>query len=261
MNKRGSLGIPFFCAMNERNIKLILTYDGTHYHGWQRQKNAVTLQQTVEDRLAVMLGHPVTLIASGRTDAGVHALAQVCHFMTRSRIPAGALKKGLNSLLRDDILIKDVQDVPLDFHARYHVKRKTYEYRILNQPQPDLFRRRFCWHIPVPLNVDAMAQCLSLLEGTHDFSSFRSSGSGNQNPVRTLYAAQVNGASGEDLTIILEADGFLRHMVRNMVGTVVQAGLNRLDVDGFEGIVAAKDRRMAGVKAPARGLFLIRVRY
>lgn len=247
--------------MNEQNIKLTLAYDGTHYHGWQRQTNAITLQQTIEEKLEVMVGEPVTLVASGRTDAGVHALGQVCHFITRSPIPPDAIKKGLNSLLCDDILIKDAQYVPLDFHARYDAKRKTYEYRIVNTPLPDLFRRNFCWHIPVPLNLEAMAQCLSLLKGTHDFSSFRSSGSQNQNPVRTLHVAEVKGVSRGELIVTLEADGFLRHMVRNIVGTLVQAGLNKMDLDAFEGIVSARDRRMAGIKAPAQGLFLIQVTY
>jgi len=247
--------------MNEKNIKLTLAYDGTRYHGWQRQKNAATLQKTIEDKLELMLRKPVTLVASGRTDAGVHALGQVCHFITSSNLTPEMIKKGLNALLPYDILIEDAAYVPLDFHARYHAKRKTYTYKILNRNAPDIFRRAFVWHIPVPLAVDRMSACLKRLEGTHDFSSFRSSGSGNQNPIRTLFLAEIQGSAGGELSFVFEGDGFLRHMVRNMVGTVIQAGLNKMDIEAFERILFAKDRRKAGVKAPARGLFLVRVTY
>lgn len=247
--------------MDARNIKLTLAYDVTWYHGWQRQKNARTLQQTIEEKLQVMLGEPVTLVASGRTDAGVHALGQVCHVITGSDLPPDAIKKGLNAMLPDDIVIRDVRYVPPGFHARYDAKRKTYAYRIVNRSVPDVFTRHFCWHIPTPLNLDAMAQCLSLLKGTHDFSSFRSSGSGNQNPVRTLYMAQVLDIPREYVTITVEADGFLRHMVRNIVGTVVQAGMDKIGLGDFTQVIGARDRRRAGVKAPAQGLFLVRVVY
>ncbi|MDZ7697968.1 MAG: tRNA pseudouridine(38-40) synthase TruA [Deltaproteobacteria bacterium] len=247
--------------MADENIRLTLFYDGTRYHGWQRQKNAVTLQATIEDKLELMLETPVTLIASGRTDAGVHALGQVCHFLTSSTLDPEVIKRGLNALLPDDVFIARAEYVPLDFHARYDVRRKTYEYRIWNRREPDLFRRAFLWHVPVPLSVDRMSRGLTLLEGTHDFSSFRSSGSGNQDPVRTLFSADIHGASGGDVSFIFEGNGFLRHMVRNMVGTLVQVGLNKMDMDTFASILPAKDRRKAGMKAPAKGLFLVRVVY
>jgi len=247
--------------MNEKNIKLTLAYDGTRYHGWQRQKNAATLQESIENKLERMLGTPVTLVASGRTDAGVHALGQVCHFITSSNLSPEIIKKGLNALLPDDILIEDTAYAPLDFHARYHAKKKTYIYKILNRQAPDIFRRAFVWHVPVPLDVDRMVVCLRRLEGTHDFSSFRSSGSGNQNPIRTLFSAEIHETSGGELSFVFEGNGFLRHMVRNMVGTVIQVGLNKMDIDAFDRILLAKDRRKAGVKAPARGLFLVRVTY
>jgi tRNA pseudouridine38-40 synthase len=247
--------------MDEKNIKLILAYDGTLYHGWQRQKNRVTIQGVVEKKIEIMVGEPVKLIASGRTDAGVHAITQICNFVTRSKIRPQDLKRGLNSLLPDDIFVRDSEYVPLEFHARYRVKSKTYEYRILNREGPDLFRRHYVWHIRVPLNAEEMAKCLTVLTGRHDFSAFRSSGSGNLDPVRTVLRAELNGPEDGMLKLVIEAEGFLRHMVRNIVGTVVDAGLGKIDVSGFKEILESKDRQMAGIKAPPQGLFLMNVEY
>lgn len=247
--------------MDLKNIRLIVAYDGTRYHGWQRQANAVTLQEVIEDRLQVMTGASHRLVASGRTDAGVHALNQVCNFLTRSSIPLSSLKKGLNSLLPDDIWIKEADEVPIDFHSRYNAKSKIYEYRILNSETPDIFHRHFLWRIGPRLNVAAMADCLSHLTGTHDFSSFRSAGSGNMDPVRSVSRAEIRGPEDGRLRIIIEADGFLRHMVRNIVGTVVAAGLGKLSPSRFKEIFVSKDRRLAGVKAPPQGLFLAAVNY
>ena len=247
--------------MDEKNIRLIVAYDGSLYHGWQRQSNGLTIQEVLEEKIQVMIGVPVTLIASGRTDAGVHALNQVCNFIIRSDIDPEAMKKGLNSLLPDDIFVKSAEYVPLDFHARYRATGKTYEYRILNRRDPDVFQRNYLWHIPTPLDTKEIQKCLALLAGTHDFSSFRSSGSGNTNPVRSVTRAELHGPEHGLLRIIMEADGFLRHMVRNIIGTVVTVGLGKISVDGFIEILELKDRRSAGVKAPARGLYLIDVRY
>ncbi|MCD6297639.1 MAG: tRNA pseudouridine(38-40) synthase TruA [Deltaproteobacteria bacterium] len=247
--------------MDEKNIKLTLAYDGSRYHGWQRQKNGVTIQGVVEEKIEIMVGEPVKLIASGRTDAGVHAINQVCNFTTRSHIGPQEMKRGLNSLLPDDIFVRDSAYVPLEFHARYKVKSKTYEYRIMNREDPDLFLRHYVWHIRVPLNTKEMAKCLAVLTGRHDFSSFRSSGSGNLDPVRTVLRAELNGPENGMFVLAIEAEGFLRHMVRNIVGTVVDAGLGKIDVSGFKEILESKDRQMAGVKAPPQGLFLMKVEY
>jgi len=247
--------------MDRKNIRLIVAYDGTRYHGWQRQKNAITLQETIEEQIRLMTGEPLTLIASGRTDAGVHALNQVCNFVTRSTLSPHSLQNGLNSLLPEDIFIKDAACVPIPFHARYSAKSKTYEYRILNRTRPDIFQRHFLWHIRPVLNVEAMGVCLSYLRGSHDFSSFRSSGSGNTDPVRSILKAEIHGPENGHLRIVIEADGFLRHMVRNIVGTVVEAGLGKMSTDRFAEIVSLKDRRLAGAKAPPQGLFLAEVRY
>ncbi|MDQ1334065.1 MAG: tRNA pseudouridine synthase [Thermodesulfobacteriota bacterium] len=247
--------------MDHKNIRLILAYDGTRYHGWQRQENAVTLQEVIEEKLRVMTGESHHVIASGRTDAGVHALNQVCNFLTRSSIPLQSLRNGLNSLLPDDMFIKDVAYVPLHFHSRYSARSKVYEYRILNSETPDIFHRNFLWQIHPPLNVEAMVVCLSHLMGSHDFSSFRSSGSGNIDPVRSVLKAEIHGPENGCLRIVIEADGFLRHMVRNIVGTAVEAGLGKMSPRRFKEIVSLKDRRLAGVKAPPQGLFLAEVKY
>ena len=243
------------------NIKLVLAYDGSRYHGWQRQPHGITIQEVIEEKIQMMAGDAVTLIASGRTDAGVHAVNQVCHFKTRSQIEPTALKKGLNSLLPDDILVVKAEYVSPDFHARYDAKTKTYEYRILNREEPDIFQRQHVWHIRRPLDVEEMRNCMNLLAGTHDFSSFKSSGSGNMNPVRSVLNAGIYGPEEGLLRVVIEADGFLRHMVRNIVGTLVEVGFGKINSTGFKEIMESRDRSLAGVKAPPQGLFLVKVRY
>ncbi|HIJ58975.1 MAG TPA: tRNA pseudouridine(38-40) synthase TruA [Deltaproteobacteria bacterium] len=247
--------------MDDKNIKFILAYDGTHYHGWQRQRNEITIQGVIEERLQIMTGEPVNLVSSGRTDAGVHALNQVCNFMTRSTIPLKSIQKGLNSLLPDDIFVKEAEYVPTEFHSRHSAKSKIYEYRILNREAPDVFRRSFQWHIRPALDIKEMGVCVSLLKGTHDFSSFKSTGSGTTDPVRSVLLAEINGSESGVVRIVIEADGFLRHMVRNIVGTVVEAGLGKINPKRFKEVIALRNRQLAGVKAPPQGLFLVKVRY
>lgn len=247
--------------MDKKNIKLTLAYDGTRYHGWQRQKTRITIQQVIEEKIEVMVGRSVRLIASGRTDAGVHALNQVCNFLTHSTIAPESIKKGLNSLLPNDIIVNHAEYVPSEFHARYSAKSKIYEYRILNRECPDIFQRGFSWHVRIPLKINEIAACLDLLEGTHDFSCFKSSGSENTDPVRSVMTAGIHGPENGMLRLFIEADGFLRHMVRNIVGTVVGAGLGKISPKRFVEIVDSGDRRLAGVKAPPQGLFLVEVRY
>lgn len=245
----------------KRNIRLILEYDGSRYHGWQRQKGAPTIQGIIEDRLQMMVQEPVTLIALGRTDAGVHALNQVCNFITESKVDPESIKRGLNSLLPDDIYVREAEYVPVDFHSRYSAKSKTYGYRILNQAQPNLFLRFYTWHIREELDLEEMGKCVSLLRGKHDFSAFRSSGSGNINPVRDMIRAELHDHEEGIIHLVFEANGFLRHMVRNIVGTIVEVGQRRRGVDQFAEIFRSKDRRTAGIKAPPQGLFLTMARY
>ena len=245
----------------ERNIRLVVAYDGRDYHGWQRQKGESTLQGVLEEGILRMTGVPARLIASGRTDAGVHALHQVCHFKTRSLLDPEAIRRGLNALTPTDIYIEETAYVPLDFHARYSALSKTYEYRLLNRKDPDPFLRFYTWHIPAKLDVAAIQTSLPLLIGRHDFSSFRSSGSGNINPVRRMIRAEFRDAGEGLLRFVFEADGFLRHMVRNMVGTLIDVGMGKIGRDEFLKIFLAEDRRLAGIKAPPQGLFLTMVKY
>ena len=208
-----------------------------------------------------MTGETVRLIAAGRTDAGVHALHQVCHFHTNSSLAPDVIRRGLNSLLPGDIFVSRAEYAPPDFHARYSVKSKIYEYRILNQADPDPFLRFHAWHVPSPLNLPEIERCLSFLVGEHDFSSFMSAGSNVRDAVRNLMRAEVHAGEEGLLLMIFQADGFLRHMVRNLAGTLVEVGRGRRDSEGFLKIFHAKDRRTAGVRAPAHGLFLKMVLY
>jgi tRNA pseudouridine38-40 synthase len=247
--------------VTRRNIKLVLAYDGTRYCGWQRQKNALSIQEVIESKIAIMTREAPRLTASGRTDAGVHALGQVCNFVTFSSLSPEAFQRGLNSLLPEDIFIHGAEEVSPDFHSRFAARSKRYRYRILNRSDPDIFSRNHLWHVPHPLDLPKMKRCLSSLEGTHDFSSFRSSGSGNTNPVRRIHRAELTGPQGGLLYITMEADGFLRHMVRNVVGTLVEIGRGKTEEERFIEILESRDRRSAGFKAPPQGLYLVEVFY
>jgi tRNA pseudouridine38-40 synthase len=245
----------------KKNIRMILEYDGTGFHGWQRQKNGITIQEILENNLKIILGESVIVIGSGRTDAGVHAMHQVCNFKTVSDIPPESLRRGMNSLLKDDILILKAEYVPAGFHSRYNVKSKRYEYRVWNRQEKNIFLRHFTWHVREHLEIEKMGECLSLLEGRHNFSSFKSTGSDNLNPVREMINADLSCNEEGLVTFVFEADGFLRHMVRNIVGTVIDVGKGRTGIDEFAEIFYSLDRKKAGIKAPPQGLFLTMVNY
>jgi tRNA pseudouridine38-40 synthase len=247
--------------MAKRNIRLVLEYDGSRYHGWQRQTRETTIQALIEEKISMMTGEPVRLIASGRTDAGVHAFCHVCNFITLSQIDAPSFKRGLNALFPEDIFVKQAEDVSIDFHSMHDTQSKTYEYRILNREDPDVFLRLYTWHIPQHLDREKMRKCLSSLCGEHDFSSFKSTGSGNINPVRKMMRAEIHEPDKGLLYFVFEANGFLRHMVRNIVGTVVEVGQGKIGFNDFVTILQARDRGKAGAKAPPQGLFLTDVRY
>ncbi|MBW2107357.1 MAG: tRNA pseudouridine(38-40) synthase TruA [Deltaproteobacteria bacterium] len=246
-----------------QNFKLILEYDGACYHGWQRQKDVATIQGTLEAALNVMTGQPVTVIGSGRTDAGVHASNQVANFVVDSRLTAQVFRKGLNSLLPDDIVIKACSEVARSFHARYDASSKIYEYVILNQRLPRAIFRQYAWHVRNRLDLAAMRQAVSALKGTHDFSAFQASGSPRSTAVRTvLDVSLVQARRGADYLVFrIEADGFLRCMVRNIVGTLVDVGRGKISPETFSDILKSKNRNNAGVTAPPHGLFLKAVRY
>ncbi len=244
-----------------KNFRLIIEYDGTRYHGWQRQKKDTTIQATIEDALALVTRQKISLIGSGRTDAGVHALGQVASFKCHTRLNADTFQKALNSLLPKDIVIKACHEMPLEFHARYDVKSKLYQYRILNRPLPSALMRCHIWHIRTPLNTDSINQALQFLLGRHDFKAFEATGSPRSHTQRTILKADWVIEKEDIHSFYVEADGFLRYMVRNLVGTLVEVGLNRISVEFFRRILSSKDRRQAGATAPPQGLYLSRVEY
>jgi len=247
-------------TMEKRNIKLIIEYDGTNYQGWQRQKNVPTIQKAIEDAISYMTHEKIKVIAAGRTDSGVHALNQVANFRTHSKIPVGGFVKGLNSLLPPDIVIKDASDVPMGFHARYSCKAKTYDYYIVNGTTPSAIHRNYSWFVPQILRLAPMRRCLKFIIGKHDFSSFQAAGSSIKDSIREIYDAKLK-KQNDLICLSIEADGFLRHMVRNIVGTLVDVGTGKKSPSDFAAILASKNRALAGVTAPPQGLFLREVRY
>ena len=244
-----------------RNIKFTIEYDGTGYHGWQIQPNSLTIQGVLQEQIGVITGERVSLIASGRTDAGVHALGQVANFRTESRITLDALKRGVNSLIPDDIAVREVEEVGDDFHARFSAKSKLYEYRILNRQAPSPLERNFSWHLSRKLDLNRMRKGGEMLVGTHDFSSFRAAHSDNLNPVRTLMTIKIRKARNHVISIRMRADAFLKQMARNIVGTLVDVGKQRTDPEGLRQILDGRDRTRAGMAAPPHGLFLVEVGY
>jgi tRNA pseudouridine38-40 synthase len=245
----------------KRNFKLVLEYDGSNYHGWQRQAGVLTIQEVLESRLEIMLGEPIRVRGSGRTDAGVHARGQVVNFYVRSRLEPEQVLRGLNSLLPPDIVVLDAVEVPDSFHARFSAVRKTYDYWILNRAVGSALERTRVWHIRQPLDTASMEEGLTILSGCHDFSAFMAAGSSVRSTERCLYQASLLRPDPERLLFRFVADGFLRHMVRNLVGTLVEVGRKKISPAGLREVLAGKDRRRAGMTAPAHGLYLITVNY
>ena len=244
------------------NIKLILEYDGTNYHGWQSQAGSgkPTIQETLEKALEEVTGGPVRTTSSGRTDAGVHAYGHAASFSTSRDLPPGAWTPVLNRLLPRDIRVLASSEVPPDFHARYSARGKVYLYRILNRPLPSALLRDRAWHVDRKLNVAAMRRAAAVLTGKHDFSAFRSASCSAKSPVRTLRDLAVRKA-GEIIEVRLEADAFLMHMARSITGTLVEAGLGRFTAADVMRILRSRDRGAAGRTAPACGLYLLEVAY
>lgn len=244
-----------------RTLKLVIAYDGTDYLGWQIQPGGVTLQGTLEEKLALITGEKVRVTASGRTDAGVHAIGQVAHFKTGSSLDVRSIQKALNSLLPADLVVRKVAEMEDGFHARKHVKSKVYEYRILNRDLRSPFHRRFAWHIPQKLDLEAMERATQHLLGEHDFSAFRSVGSPTRTAVRRVLRADWRKGREGLLRFEVEATGFLKQMVRAIVGTLVEVGKGKMTPDDMAKVLQSKDRKQAGPTAPARGLFLNKVAY
>ncbi len=244
-----------------KNFKIIIEYDGTHYHGWQRQKEDATIQGEIEKALWIVLHKRVTLNGSGRTDAGVHAIGQTANFHCDTDLGPETFQNALNSLLPEDIVIKECRQVDDTFHARYNVKSKIYHYKIFNHSVPPALNRLYVWSIRKPLDTTAMRTAVSNIIGSHDFKAFEGAGSPRAHTTRLVMAADLVETENRLLTFRIEADGFLRFMVRNIVGTLVDVGLDKTLPAEFKQILKSRDRTKAGATAPANGLCLMEVKY
>ncbi|MCG0276103.1 MAG: tRNA pseudouridine(38-40) synthase TruA [Thermosediminibacteraceae bacterium] len=241
-------------------MKILLEYDGTNYSGWQRQKNAIAIQEVVEKAIFKVTGEKVNVIGAGRTDAGVHARGQVANFFTNCRIPVARLPYAINSHLPEDIVVKGAEVVPDDFHARYSAKAKVYTYSIYNAPFPSPLLRRYSYFFPKPLNIEAMERAAKAFIGVHDFAAFRASGSSVKSSVRNIKRLEVK-KQGDLVIIEVEADGFLYNMVRIIAGTLLEVGAGKRDPEEIPSVIRSRDRERAGVTLPAHGLCLEKVIY
>lgn len=242
------------------NVKIELEYDGTRYHGWQRQNNAISIQEVLEEAISSITGEKISVIGAGRTDAGVHALGQVANFITNTRIPIDKLPYAINSKLPEDIIVKDAQIVPESFHARKSAKAKVYVYSILNSRFASPLQRYFSYFFPLPLDVEAMRKAGKYFLGVHDFAGFRSTGSAVKSSVREIYRLEVN-KNNDLITIEIEANGFLYNMVRIISGTLLDVGISKISLDEIPAIIASRDRDRAGKTLPPQGLCLKKVIY
>jgi len=254
-----------------KKIRLLIEYDGAAYHGWQVQKDEMTIQGVVEDRVSRITGLRSSVVGASRTDAGVHALGQVAAFRTESRLDGETLKRALNANLPGDIRVLDALAVDDTFHPRKDAVKKTYVYFVTNQRNSPVFLGRYSWLVPQALDLESMAEASQVLVGKHDFSAFMGAGSDIKDPVREIYSLDIEKLKGINfmtsclkgnfIKMSMEADGFLRHMVRNIVGTLIEIGRGRVSADMMKKILKSLDRKRAGQTAPANGLFLERIEY
>ncbi len=252
-----------------RNIKLSISYDGSNYHGWQKQPGVATVQETLEHAIQKMVGHKINLVGSGRTDAGVHAICQSANFFTNSGIPLHGFEKGLNSLLPPDISVLEAQDVPKDFHARKNALAKSYMYRIVisDKRLPLIYRK--AWIVRERLGLKDMTLAAKALKGRHDFSSFMAAGSSVRTTIRQINHIEIRKTicheylpfEIEEYQIRVKANGFLKYMVRNITGLLKEIGTGRLQWQMASRVLAARDRTVAPATAPAYGLYLEQVEY
>lgn len=242
------------------NIKLTVEYDGTNYHGWQIQHSGETIQAVLEKAVSTFVGQPTRITGAGRTDAGVHALGQVANFFYPKEFDQHRIRRALNALTPADMTIKEVEIVPDSFDARRDGRSRVYEYRILNRSAPSPFYLTTALHVHDPLDLEVMRRAVRCLEGEHDFSSFQAAGCDAAHAVRKVYRTSLDQRS-ELLVYTIEATAFLRHMVRNIVGTVIEVGRGLRSPQSFAELLEAMDRTKAGPTAPAHGLFLVEVKY
>ena len=244
-----------------RKIRLLLEYEGTRYSGWQFQTNHVSIQGVLESKLHKITKKKTRVIGSGRTDAGVHAEGQVAHFLTSSTMTTKEFLKALNSLLPADIVVKKVEEAKPDFHAQISATRKTYRYTILNRDYPSALQGRFAHYIAIPtLNVKAMRKAARYLVGQHNFKSFQGAGCTAKTPIRMIHRLSV-AKEGDFIRITVDGSGFLKYMVRIIVGTLIEIGWEKWPPEQMQKILKSKDRLQAGPTAPSRGLCLVKVVY
>ena len=243
-----------------RNIKLTIEYDGKDFNGWQKQPNKLNIQGEIERVIKEVTGEEVDLIASGRTDAGVHAIAQSANFKTNSNIPTEKIPIALNTKLKQSIRIKTAVEVDERFHSRYNCKQKTYRYIINNGETASALYRNMEYFIPEKLNVEKMQEAVKFFEGEHDFKGFKASGTSSKSSVRKIYKTQVK-KDGDRIIIELTGNGFLYNMVRIIAGTLVDVGLGKINPNDITEIIESKDRTRAGKTLPPQGLYLVKVEY
>lgn len=247
--------------MTMRNIKITIEYDGTGYYGWQMQRETPTVQQVLQETIAMVLNRKVTLHGSGRTDAGVHALGQVANFRTDNSMDIEMLRTAVNRLIPPDIVIRDIEEVDYTFHARVNAQSRTYWYLIWNFPQRSAFFKRYAWHIPLPLDIPAMQEAAQCLIGVQDFASFQGADRENGHAMREVLSVHFKKTRTHLIILSITGNAFVKHMVRNITGTLVDVGKGKTGIDDFKNILQKKDRTCAGVTAPPQGLFLKRVKY
>ncbi len=243
-----------------KTIRLTIEYDGTAYVGWQIQSNGLAVQQVIEEALARVLGEHVRLFCSGRTDAGVHARGLVAHFMTSRELPLSAYREGVNRFLPQDVAVREAAEAEAGFHARFSAKGKWYRYTICQSPIRSPLAARISWHLRGALDEQAMVEAAVAFVGTHDFAAFRASGCDAATTVREIYAVELLHQDNL-LHIDVKGSGFLRNMVRVMVGTLVEIGWGRMNVDDLRRLLQGGRREGAGTTAPAQGLCLMEVWY
>ena len=244
-----------------RNIKIIIEYEGTNYVGWQKQPVGPTIQEEIENALLNITGENIALFGSGRTDSGVHAMAQVANFKTDSNIKAKEFQMGLNSILPEDITIREAKEVDEDFHAQLSAKSKIYKYSIYNHPYPSALLRKRSWFVPIALDLAQMKESTKYLVGEHDFKAFSQSGIEVKTTIRTVLNVGIDRGDNNMLEFNIEATGFLKRMVRLIIGTIVQVGKGRITPLDFAEILDSGEKTKFVYAAPPQGLYLKEVRY